>query len=66
MKTTVAEAFEVLRAAWNEESGPGSYVHGWHCNLAMAAVDEGVDRATADRIADRFMRLLQHDARSSE
>jgi len=29
----------------------------WHCNIAMAACDEGVDRETADKITRRFMRL---------
>lgn len=31
------------------------YAHGWHCNLAVAMTDEGVDHDTAQRAADRFM-----------
>jgi hypothetical protein len=29
---------------------------GWHCNIAMAAVDEGVDAKVANRAAARFMK----------
>lgn len=29
----------------------------WHCNIAMASVDEGMDHAAANRAAARFMKL---------
>lgn len=29
---------------------------GWHCNIAMAAQDNGLDRASANRAAAAFMR----------
>ena len=32
------------------------YAWGWHCNIAMASVDEGMDRDAANRAAARFMR----------
>ncbi len=35
-----------------------SYAWGWHCNIAMAARDEGVDVITAQRLAARFLRIL--------
>lgn len=50
MKT--AEAFKVLKDALTEDEG---YAWGWHCNIAMAAQDEGVDHATANKAANRFM-----------
>lgn len=31
------------------------YAWGWHCNLAMASVDEGMYYAAANRAAARFM-----------
>jgi hypothetical protein len=31
------------------------FAWGWHCNLAMAAQDEGLDHAAANRAAARFM-----------
>lgn len=34
-----------------------SYAWSWHCNIAMAAFDEGVDHATANRAAARFMQM---------
>lgn len=32
------------------------YAWTWHCNIAGCALDEGVDHATANRIAARFMK----------
>lgn len=34
------------------------YAWGWHCNIAMAFVDEGGDYATANRAAARFLTML--------
>ena len=34
------------------------YAWSWHCNIAMAFVDEGGDHAMANHAAARFMRLL--------
>ena len=36
---------------------PG-YAWTWHCNIAMAAVDEGVDHMTANKLAARFLMIL--------
>lgn len=33
------------------------YAWVWHCNIAMSAVDEGVEHETANRAAARFMKL---------
>lgn len=33
------------------------YAWSWHCNLAMAAVDEGVDHKVANMAASRFMQM---------
>lgn len=35
-----------------------SYAWSWHCNIAMAAVDEGVDHMTANKLAARFLMIL--------
>lgn len=37
------------------QDDPG-YAWSWHCNVAMASVDEGMSRPAADRAAARFMR----------
>jgi hypothetical protein len=54
MSNLTAEAFGTLKKALQEDEG---YAWGWHCNIAMAAFDEGVDHATANRAANRFMRM---------
>ena len=35
-----------------------SYAWSWHCNIAMAAVDEGVDHMAANKLAARFLMIL--------
>lgn len=35
-----------------------SYAWTWHCNIAMAAMDEGVDHMTANKLAARFLMIL--------
>ena len=34
------------------------YAWAWHCNLAMAAYDEGLEHHAANRAAGRFMSSL--------
>ena len=34
------------------------YAWSWHCNIAVAAMDEGVDRLTANKLAARFLMIL--------
>lgn len=36
---------------------PG-YAWSWHCNIAMAAMDEGVDHMAANKLAARFLMIL--------
>jgi hypothetical protein len=50
---TTKEAMDHLRTALQVDR---EYAWGWHCNIAMAAVDEGMDRAAANRAAARFMK----------
>lgn len=50
---TTKEAMDHLRGAL--QSDP-EYAWGWHCNIAMAAFDEGLDRDAANRAAARFMK----------
>ena len=48
------EAMDTVADAIANDDG---YAIGWKANLAMAAVDEGVDSIVANRIADRFISL---------
>ena len=50
---TPKEAMDVLRC--HLQSDP-DYAWSWHCNIAMAAVDEGLDHDSAQLAAARFMR----------
>ena len=34
------------------------YAWSWHCNIAVAAMDEGVDCMTANKLAARFLMIL--------
>lgn len=53
MSNTTAEAFETIKSAMQEDPG---YAWVWHCNIAMAAVESGVDRIKATQTAAEFMR----------
>lgn len=44
---------DVIRKRMQEES---DLAWGWHCNVAMAFIDEGGDRESANRAAARFMK----------
>jgi Tfp pilus assembly protein PilF len=48
------QAMDTLKKALQTDSG---YAWSWHCNLAMAAFDEGVDHETANKAANRFMQM---------
>jgi hypothetical protein len=50
----IARAFTDLKLAI--EADPG-YAWSWHCNIAMAAQDEGLDHAAGNRAAARFMSM---------
>jgi hypothetical protein len=47
-----SRAFADLKAAMQADPG---YAWSWHCNIACAAKDEGLDHAAANRAAARFM-----------
>jgi len=51
----VPQAMNVLTRAIQSDAG---YLYGWHDNLAMAAVDEGVDPKIANAVAKRFLKNL--------
>jgi hypothetical protein len=61
MSNAVERAMETLRRAMAEDP---DYAWSWHCNLAMASVDEGMDHAAANKAAERFMRLAFQTSRS--
>lgn len=62
---TVAQAMNVLKREMTKDVEPGSYAHGWHCNIAMMccdailAHDDQVDfaRIVGNDAASRFMKL---------
>lgn len=49
-----AEAMAILSSAIRDDAG---YAWGWHCNIAMAFVDEGATHDQANKAAARFMSL---------
>lgn len=50
---SVEKEFETIQQLMKDDF---DYAWGWHCNIACAAMDEGVDHATANKIACRFMK----------
>ena len=60
----VKEAFETIKQAMIDDnpSEPGSYAHGWHCNIAMCCYDSlnGTTQwrhKVSNQAASRFMKL---------
>lgn len=51
----VPEAMKVVTEAMRSDP---DYAWSWHCNVAMASVDEGMGYYEANQAAARFMRLL--------
>jgi hypothetical protein len=54
IKMNIKKAFEVLKKAMEEDE---DYAWSWHCNIAMAAYDEGLSHKKANKAANRFMKL---------
>lgn len=52
--TPVTDAMNVLRQALYDDP---EYAWSWHCNLAMASIDEGMDWNSAQFAAARFMQI---------
>jgi hypothetical protein len=52
LTSETARAFAVLRQAMHDDP---EYAWSWHCNIAMASVDEGRTHFQANRAAARFM-----------
>jgi len=50
--TDPRSAFNELKFSIQQDQ---SFAWSWHCNVAMASYDEGVDHATANKAAARFM-----------
>lgn len=48
----VPRAFNTVKKAMQEDE---MYAWSWHCNIAMASVDEGMNPAAANRAAGRVM-----------
>ena len=53
----IEEAFNGLKDAIQNDQ---EYAWGWHCNIAMAAYDEGLDHASANRAANTGLRRCVH------
>jgi len=68
-QSEVQESLNIIKAAMQADgpSEPGSYAHGWHCNIAMACYDairEALDEVPHEQAllvgnesATRFMKL---------
>lgn len=54
MFNDVGEAFITIQDAIRADK---EYAWAWHCNIAMAAYDEGVPHDDANKIANRFMQM---------
>lgn len=52
---TVPDAMNVVIAALRDDP---DYAWSWHCNVAMAAFDEGLSHYAANKAAARFLRAL--------
>jgi hypothetical protein len=53
-KSGVIAAYDRLSQAMKDDP---EYAWAWHCNVAMASVDEGLNHLAANRAAARFMHL---------
>ena len=49
-----AAAMDTVRKALHDDP---EYAWAWHCNIAMASVDEGMDWNAAQFAASRFMQI---------
>lgn len=59
MSEEIKQAFDVLKNAVNNDP---DYAWSWHCNIAMAFVDEGGSHEAANKAAARIMSILfEHD-----
>jgi hypothetical protein len=50
----VPQAFEAIKTAMQMDAG---YAWSWHCNIAMASIDEGAPHDSGNAAAARFMQL---------
>lgn len=48
------EAIKILKKSFKEDF---DYAWTWHCNIAVCAMDEGLNHAASNRAAARFMKL---------
>ena len=51
-RTDVAREMAIIKEHMHQDP---DFAWGWHCNIAMASVDEGMDHDAANRAAARFM-----------
>lgn len=49
---SVKKEMKVIKKAIHDDP---EYAWGWHCNIAMAAYDEGLNHDKANKAAARFM-----------
>lgn len=54
MSSKVETAMKTMKRAFKLDK---DFAHSWHCNLACTMMDSGVDPATANDAAARFMKL---------
>ena len=49
---------ESMATVTNAIRNDPDYAWSWHCNIAMAAMDEGVNHVAANKLAARFLMIL--------
>lgn len=49
---------ESMATVTNAIRNDPDYAWSWHCNIAMAAMDEGVNHMAANKLAARFLMIL--------
>lgn len=54
-KIPPSESLDALKKSVHSDA---EYAWGWQSNLAACSMDEGLDRAAANRAASRFMSIL--------
>ena len=62
----VSEAFATIKAAMVADNSqePGSYAHGWHCNIAMMCIDAIRSNELGDNVKYKTIHDVGNDAAS--
>ena len=53
-KSSIKKAFGIFKEAFKNDP---QYAWSWHCNIAMAAYDQGLNQKSANKAAANFMTI---------